>query len=320
MHIGVVSNPRSRRNRDGMDALRAVLARSADVAHVELDGVQQLPEALRDLARRDVELIVVNGGDGTVHSLLTALFNGGAFERLPALAVLPSGNANLIAADVGLPGGRPGALEALLARARTGDGLRRLGRPVLSVDAGLGRSPMYGMFLGTGAFHRTALLARRRIHPTGAHRSLAIALALGVFAGNMLWRRGGPDALYQGQRISIALDEAPAREGSYLGLLATTLERLVLGLMPFWGDGAGGVRYTFLPFPPGRFARAALPVLRGRPRPWMSGLGYASGRANEVAFALDGAVVLDGEMFHAEPGVPVRVRADRRIDFVTLAR
>lgn len=313
--IGIVSNVLSRQNRHDMAALRGVLARYPDVARADMDGIAGLSGILGDFARREVEHIVVNGGDGTVQAVLTEIFNGGSFERTPSLSVLPGGMTNLIAADVGLRGRRPRALAQLLTRAASGEGLEERTRAVLSVSHAVDRPPIHGMFLGTGAFHRTVLVSRGRVHPTGATRSWAAALSLGLFLWDALRGRGVLDS---GHPMAVAVDEGPARHAMHLALFATTLERFLLGLRPFWGEGEGGVRYTLLPFPPRRFRRALLPLLRGRPRPWMPDLGYESGRADEIAFAFDGTVVFDGELLTVRSGLPVQVRADRRMVFLAL--
>ena len=51
---------------------------------------EQLPEALADLAERGIDLLVINGGDGTVRDVLTSgasIFG----EHWPTIAVLPKG-------------------------------------------------------------------------------------------------------------------------------------------------------------------------------------------------------------------------------------
>ena len=91
-----------------------------------------------------------------------------------------------------------------------------------------------------------------------------------------------------------------------------------MGLNPFWDGTDGRIRYTMLPFPPHRFGTAMLPILRGRPRPWMAAKGYESGRANELAFTIDCPMVLDGEVYTAPAGVPAVLRSEREVEFVTL--
>ena len=67
-------------------------------------------------------------------------------------------------------------------------------------------------------------------------------------------------------------------------------------------------------------ARALLPVLRGRPKAWMEEGGYDSGAAGAITLDIKSPVVLDGEIFQPEPGLPVRLTGDRTQTFITGGR
>ena len=104
----------------------------------------------------------------------------------------------------------------------------------------------------------------------------------------------------------------------YFLVLATTLRRLIFGLMPFWGDGSGQIRYTGIAFPPVQLMCALLPVLRGRPRPWMSEPCYVSRTVDDITITTGDPLVIDGEFVQPEPDVPVLLRSDREALFVRL--
>lgn len=317
MRVGLISNPRSQRNRQRRPAMRDAVAGHPDLLHAELDSVHATADVLRDFARREVGLIIVCGGDGTVQKVLTELLNGREFDPLPAVAVLPGGMTNLIAADVGLQGDPAQSLVKLCRVAADPTAAREMQeRAVLSLLRTPGEPPIHGMFLGTAAFYHAVMMARHQVHPTGAKHDLALAmgLALALFRLMTGWR--GSSALSQGERMTVELDGRSTPPQDYLLFLVTTLERLMLGLMPFWGEGCGGVRYTSVGFPPQRLWRALLPVIRGRPRPWMAARGYESGLTGECRLSLQCPIVFDGEIFTPEPGTPVTLRADRRVTFL----
>ncbi|MEE8371021.1 MAG: acylglycerol kinase family protein, partial [Sphingomonadales bacterium] len=105
----LLSNPGSTKNIRRMDKMRRTVARGSNIIHIELDGIESMPEALRQAARCNPRVLIISGGDGTVQSVLTTLADDRPFRKNPPLAVLPSGKTNLIAADLGMRG-RPETL------------------------------------------------------------------------------------------------------------------------------------------------------------------------------------------------------------------
>ncbi len=316
--IGVISNPMSYRNRRGLQAVRELLAQDPSVLHDEIEDMAALPAALDGFAARGVDLVVVNAGDGTVQAAMTHMLNSGCFGPEPALAVLPAGRTNLIAHDVGLEGRPVDGLARLLARRAAGMALQQDGHAVLSLRLGAAAAPIHGMFLGSAAFSHGTMLGRETFHPMGAAGRVVVGLSLGLVVLRALF--GGGDGIMRGDAMTIefdgGLDGADGAERDYFLVLATTLERLMLGLDPFWGAGAGAVRFTSARFPPPRLGRALLPMLRGRPRPWMAQAGYASRRVDRLAIRTACPMVFDGQIVTPDPAVPVVLSGDRRVAFL----
>jgi hypothetical protein len=313
----LISNPLSERNRQRQPAMREAVAGHPDLLHEELDSVHATADVLRDFARREVGLLIVSGGDGTVQKVLTELLNGQEFDPLPAVAVLPSGMSNLIAGDVG-PRGDPVQSLISLCRMAEDPTVARVTaeRSVLSLQRVPAEPPVHGMFLGTAAFYHATMMARHQVHAAGAKHDFAIAVTLGLALLHLVTGWGGSSALSRGEPMIIDVNGRKTAPEEYLLFMATTLERLHLRMMPFWGEGHGALRYTHIGFPPQQVWRAVLPVVRGRPRPWMVARGYESGWTEECRLTLQCPIVLDGEIFTPEPGTPVTVRADRRVTFV----
>ncbi|MGH6928904.1 MAG: hypothetical protein ACREEV_11345, partial [Dongiaceae bacterium] len=154
------------------------------------------------------------------------------------------------------------------------------------------------------------------VHPLGAKHRLAAAMALTLTVFRLVTGRRGPNMLLDGERMTVEPNGTSSQPDDYLLFLATTLHRLILGVMPFWGEGVGQLRYTSVGFPPQRLWRALIPAMRGRPKSWMGAYGYVSGRSHECRLTLDSPIVFDGEIFRPEPGVPVILRADRHVTFL----
>lgn len=319
----MISNPNSQFNRqDKLASVNAVVADCSSLAHEVIFDFAALDELIDRLIRDDVEILAVNGGDGTVQAVLTALAHRHGSEQGPKLAILQGGMTNVIAKDVGF-GGKPAkALRRLIdnlidGKGKKGQAAEVIERPLISLVTDKRKRPVHGMFFGAAGFYRAVMMAHENVRPSGFAGNLASASSLAmIFTRLLLGRPGANNPLYRGEAMAIDLDGHEGEESPYLLLVATTLDRLMLGLMPFWGDGSESIRYTSVAYPPKRLARALLPILRGKPSPWMQGKGYQSGRAADMAIDIKSPVVLDGEIFHPNPDQPIRLTGDRRATFV----
>jgi hypothetical protein len=117
--------------------------------------------------------------------------------------------------------------------------------------------------------------------------------------------------------ITLDVGHAAGRDQPYLAVFGTTMDRLSLNLKPFWGDaGAGPVRLTLIHQGARKLLRLAPSILRGRAHPALTvANGYESLRADGVTLSFTGGLVLDGEIFHASAGNPIRLRAVQHIAF-----
>lgn len=280
MRIAVIRNPASSLNANAG-------IRPTGFPTAEPRGTAELRAALAEFRAARTVILMVDGGDGTVREVLTALVE---MDWFPRLALLPRGKINLIAGDVGVADHHP----ELLARLAGGGGkIER--RALLRLDHRDGTS--HGLFLGAAAFTQGWELANASLHPRGLRSAGAVAAALALVLG----RAARDTALRAGQPMALTTDGEPLLDGPCFLLLATTLERLLLGLWPFWGGGDGAMRSLAVMAPPHRLA-AALPALaRGRPKDWMA-QHYRSRRSARLDIAGEAPVILDGEMFHPAAG------------------
>src|SRR5262249_33135281 len=83
MRVGVLNNRRAggggAQHGESATEVAQWLRTRSDVAHVEPDA-GTIAEGLAELARREVEVLVVNGGDGTLQRILTILCTDSPFE------------------------------------------------------------------------------------------------------------------------------------------------------------------------------------------------------------------------------------------------
>jgi hypothetical protein len=318
MRIGLLNNLFSGRNDTQVARLLSHLGGRRDIAHVETSSAEAVPEALSELERQGVELLVVNGGDGTLQHVLTEILGGDGFEgRVPLLAVLRGGRTNMTALDLGTGRDPVRAMARLIEAARKGDVQRRvLERRVLRVQYGPMREVRYGMFFGAGVIHRGIELVHR-VFPKGRSQGVFGAAAV---TGTLLARMallGDSGGVLTPDKVSILLDRSPADRGESSLVMATSLDRLFLRMRPFWGGGPGGVRFTSIAADADRIGRALPGILAGRPAKRVDERsGYTSRNARRVDLRMSCGFTVDGELVEPAGDRIVSITADDVVRFV----
>jgi len=301
--VGVIYNPRSHRNL-GADFDCGVCPH----VHIAQPRARaQLPAALAEFAKKGIDLLVINGGDGTVRDVLTcgqAIFG----DDWPAIAVLPKGKTNALTVDLGVPDdwSLQDAIDAL-------DRGGRVYRRPLTVAAveGSGNEPVTtaadgshvsGFILGAGAFTK-ATQAGQSAHKLGAFDSMVVAvtgiwaLLQSLFAGRgNAWRKGAR------MRIGLGASDTPMAHSAHGDpdmrqlLFASTLERLPAGIKPF-GALKSGLKLVAVDQIPRRTTALVPLVLMGKIRNGLREKGIHQVAATHFSLSIDDQFILDGEAF-----------------------
>ncbi len=313
--VGVIYTPRSHRNL-GADFDCGVCPH-VHIAQPRERG--QLPQALAEFAARNIDLLVINGGDGTVRDVLTcgqAIFG----NDWPVIAVLPKGKTNALTFDLGVPDdwSLQDAIDAL------DHGQRVYRRPITVAAKDAGGIPgqvsrVAGFILGAGAF-TLATRAGQSAHKLGAFDSMVVAVTGGwallqsLFAGRANpWRKGAR------MRIGLGAGDVPMAHSGQGDpamrqlLFASTLERLPAGIKPF-GALKGGLKLVaFAQI--SRRTTALIPLaLLGLLRGPLRNRGIHQIAATHFSLAIDDQFILDGEAF---PAGEYRIEQGPELAFVT---
>ncbi len=304
-----------------MEGLERLAAEAPEVRRFErVDRLEDMDAALARLLASGINLLVINGGDGTVQAVLTRLRRLGPAAEFPAIAILAGGNTNLIARDIGIPGAPEAAFKRLLAQLRGERQPPRLAyRSLIRVQRHPDEPPVYGGFLGAGAIVKAIQLSRQRLQPLGLGGQVESALALSMMVGRLTLRSLTRDPTVAPQRIGLGLGQRTAVDGDFTLFFVTGLERLFLGIRPFWGREPGRLRCTGLLHPHIRLIRNLPNLFRGRAT---QGLvpenGYLSHNVDHVSLTLDAPFVLDGELIEPHPDQPVAISHGGGVPFLTL--
>jgi len=314
LRIGMVRNPRSHRNARGSDA--PVAAAQADLSDIEIAEPatrEEIDEVLARFAARGIDLLIVDGGDGTVRDVLSrglAAFG----DAWPKLMVLPKGKTNALAVDLGMHG--ICTLDEAVAALPSAHTLER--QPLLIEREDASAPPVMGFIMGAGVY-TVAIEAGQVAHRYGAFQSFAVGVT--AFAGivqglvgfgRTRWREPVPMRLFvgaEGRELPNALDPAG---GLRFAAGFSTLRTFPLGMKPF-AETAGSVRFLVYDRPLRRAMALAPAVLMGFDRPFLSRLGVHRGGAEQVTAELGCPFIVDGEAF---PAGRYRITPGPRLQFI----
>lgn len=310
--LAVLSNGASRGNRGGrwarlpLDGLGgpSLLTR----------GLDELPAALDEILAARPDALAVNGGDGTLQTLLAECVRRGVLDELPPIAVLPGGTTNMCAHDLSGVGNLRRALRAYAAlRERPRADWRVVRRPILRIETGAG--PTAGTFVGLGAVVRGVEFWQQALRRRARGGDLGVALAVFRSLWGLARRRPPFD---RPTPVGLAFDGAPPEPTEVSALMLTTLTRMVIGMRPYWGDHDGPIVATWMDPHPLRPLRHLPPLLWGRVRGLPEDGGYHSLRTTDAVLDVHETWLLDGELQDA-PG-PLVVRVGGPLAFLDLRR
>lgn len=316
---GLVSNPLARTNwrSVGHDRLVAILPEPAASRETpNLDALEPALEAL--LFEHMINVLVVNGGDGTIHQTLNAAIRVvdraaarlGQRVPLPLFLFVNGGGMNMLARVFGSGGHPVRTLKKFLVRTRGSrfGSLPKRGVPLLAVDetptGDGGASPpathasdlRYGYIFGSElVFNALTMYERFGQGYPGLARFL-YEVAAGYALRTELWNRYGH--LLDAPTTSLTIDGTVYPR--YTSVVATTVPlQLVKGLVATVRTMAspGGMNaVAVLPTDKGEVIAAIPRLMVGAPTP---DIVY---RSDVRCITVHGAYTLDGERFDRDAG------------------
>ena len=270
MRVGVLHNSLSGRNKRNPDVISKALKGKDVLVFSEVNSPEDILKALIEFSRLQVSTVFINGGDGTIQATIDSLFNHVPFKPLPQLAILPAGTANMIAGDVGLGPFTIRTVQRFLQewQSSTPEFLV-VKRPVLRIRFHPHRQPMHGMFFGAGAICHGTQMGRETKQSIGRLGEWGAGL---IFLKFLLALATGSREGLSPVSIGVSMPDGHLKHEDYVIMLVTTLERLILGLRPFWDQSASPLRLTSV--------QGSLPIFVANPasRPAWQGAPFSSCR------------------------------------------
>ncbi len=278
------------------------------VHHISEDKFDLAP-LLIEAARTNIKHLLIEGGDGTVRTVMTALLNSyNDSQSLPAISILPSGTTNQIARNLGLK--RFSDMVAI-----TEGQIKPVEMPLVKIQfkdqpESL-TNPLYGFLFSTGALPHISRFAQDKLNGNGVGGGTAVVGAvLKAVTGDK--SRLMPPAKHK-MRARIGNETVFKHKGIALGTVITTLPTLMLGLDPFWGTEDALLRVTWAKANSRKLGRNVAGLWLGRKQDRAED-GFYSHNIDRLNMRTKAPATLDGDFLDVS-GQKLRISASRPVTF-----
>ncbi len=221
--IGVVTNPRARENVTDparIERLRRILDNEG--LFREARTLDEIADIAREFRGAGIDILAIDGGDGTLHHTLSAfipIYNG---ENLPPIALLRGGTMNTIANSLGIKGLSDVILQRIISTVRVHAPFGLVRANTLKVN------DRYGFIFGLG-FPVSLLSAYYRGRGSGRGKTIRVLLKI-LFS---TLEKGGADSnFFHPFEAEIWLDGEKLSIGRYTCILGSTVKGVGLGFKP----------------------------------------------------------------------------------------
>jgi diacylglycerol kinase family enzyme len=222
--IGVITNPRSRKNRKNPRLVHQLAYVLGEQGHVAApNDLDALEDVARYFKKREIEVLAINGGDGTAHVALTAFVKVYGDTPLPKIALLRGGTMNTVATGLGIRGRPDGLLGALVRRYHLGEPFAVVERNLLRVGDHVGF--LFGVGLATNFLE--IYYKGQEPSPWKAFKLVMRCVFSAIIGGRFIKRITRP------LEVCVEVNGKPWITQRFLALVAGTVTHVGLGLRPF---------------------------------------------------------------------------------------
>lgn len=289
--IGIVLNPHSSSNRRNPERIRrlAFIVGDKGSCHATQD-VLDVQQIAHEFKSREIDILGISGGDGTIHHAVSAFIDVYGAQPLPTIALLRGGTMNNVAMAVGVRGSPESILSNLIVKYHEGGPFQYADVHCLCING------KHGFLFGNGMVSRIIEEYIRR--GAGGPSRAGVLMAEGIFGcltNNRFMRQM---ARRFDARVTVDGVEWPYK--NYVVVDAGTVEPFGLGFKPFYRcrEKPGHFHVIGLSMTPRKIVYGLFPVLLGRPT---GSEHYLEAVAKEVVIELDESqhYMVDGELWPA---------------------
>ncbi len=207
---------------------------------IDVYSPSDLPAAVHMIREEGINLLMINGGDGTVQRLVTEMIKSIPEENLPIILPLKGGTTNTVASNIGVRKNPLDSVKIIIDHIKAyNNGENSLAtlplRPLKLTDKKYGTK--YGFLFTNGLIHKVQQLFYKQENPTF---STVVNLVTTMIGGYTL-RSQSVKKYFSKTPETILIDGVRYPEDKYLMTFASPLQKLLLWFKPFYNADAKGI-------------------------------------------------------------------------------
>ncbi len=223
--IGVITNPRSRVNKRDPAQMRSLgYLLGSEGAAEATRSLDDLYRAAEEFKAAGIDILGINGGDGTIHVTLSAFLEVYGDAPFPKIAILRGGTLNTIARGLGIKGKTQEILYQVIDRYHQGEAFKLVERPIMKLN------DSFGFIMGNGIVANFL----EAYYATGRPSPMTGATTLLHAVGSAIFRTPFTKRLMQRFHGRVVVDGEPWAREDFVTVTAATVPELGLGFAPYY--------------------------------------------------------------------------------------
>jgi diacylglycerol kinase family enzyme len=297
--IGVITNPRAGKNVENsvrIEKLRQILGREGILR--ETQTREEISNTAREFHRLGIDILAIDGGDGTLQHTLSAFIPIYHGTDLPQIVLLKGGTMNTIARSLGTEGVPEAILRGILSATKEGAPFGVVRANILEVN------DRYGFIFGLG-FPVSLLEEYYRGEGRGVGKVIRVFLGILCSTAGI---RSSQNNLFHTSEAEIWLDGQKLPIGKYTAILGSTVKDVGLGFKPTRrvGEKEGLFQLLCCDMGPERMGLTLLKALLGMELRDSKLIDRLATRCT-ITLETPASMQIDGEIFRDQKEVRLRI-------------
>ena len=292
--IGIIANPHSKLNRRNPRRQKLLSYIAGERGRFELtNDLNELNAVARDFRDREIQILAINGGDGTISRTLSAFINVYGDQPLPEVALLRGGTINMLADNLGIKGTPEHNLFCLLEGHSSDEVFRKQALRSLKINQD------YGFLFANGTSARfLEEFYKNKTGPVGSFKLIA-RIALSYLVKGKLYR-----AIVRNEKVALEEGSGRSFEHGSISVFCSTVPKMPLGslLFPDALRDQTLFQVVSITLSEPELVRHMIPSFMLFPsRPGKSKTRFSASRL-KVSYESPQVYTLDGELYHSQDG------------------